>query len=108
MVSLLDHIPRDVSLIVYRYIHYDVYNQVCEQFDREFIPYWDDTYCYYHTSKMLCIANYRGYYKWSTYKCFIYDMLRIKKGLKGNVTRRGGVTKDVYVHPNHYYAVLWP
>ncbi len=42
VMSVTDFIPKELSLIVYRYVHRSQYKEVITQYDTDFGQYWSD------------------------------------------------------------------
>lgn len=57
----MERLPRDVQLIVWRYLRNDSYDKVVEQFKADYVKYWSDSSNYYISlNNGLCIrANWR-------------------------------------------------
>ena len=59
----MDRLPRDVQLIVWRFLRNDLYDKVVRQFRADYVIYWSDLVGYYMCiSRELSIrANWRHF-----------------------------------------------
>ncbi len=99
--NLLSCLNNDVKMIVYKVIFDDVYGRVKEDFNKHFVPIWDDERFSYHRAYRP-VASWR---KWNELErknqsTGIYDDIWLAARRKH---RRGYEYEVAKLHKDYYY-----
>ncbi len=89
----MEQLPRDVWMIVYRYVHNYQYRIVRSQYHLKYVSKWNEHWCCYKDDRNDVIASWRTLQAYINYRnyshCpFVYDMLGFPK--KHVPSNRGG------------------